>query len=140
MKIRYYTDFDFDQLMVLYDQSELYGGQRDDNRDSRSKLQNRIANDPSALIVAEDDGKVMGTVSLIEDGRVAWLFRFAIQKTDNEKEILDRLYSYAVGALKAKGHNQILVYSPTGDTSLDQRYKGLGFEKGGDFTCYWKDI
>ena len=140
MKIRSYTDDDFDQLMALYDRSELYGGQRDDNRDSRSKLQDRIMNDPSAIIVAEDDGKIVGTVSLIEDGRVAWLFRFAVQKIDNEKNILDKLYVYATDALKKKGHNQVLVYSPAGNTDLDQRYKELSFQQGGDYTCYWKDI
>lgn len=140
MQIRSYIDSDFDRLIDLYDQSELYGGQRDDNRDSRSRLQNRITNDPDAILVAEDNGNIVGTVSLIEDGRVAWLFRFAVQKITNEKDILDQLYMHAVKRLKAKGHNQVLVYSPEGDGALDQRYEDLGFNKGGNFTCYWKDI
>lgn len=140
MKIRPYTDTDFDQLMALYDRSELYGGQRDDNRDSRFKLQNRIMNDPNAIIVAEDNEKMVGTISLIEDGRVAWLFRFAVQKIDNEKDILDKLYTYATDILKKKGHNQVLVYSPAGNADLDQRYKELNFQQGSDYTCYWKDI
>ena len=140
MLVRPYVDSDFEQLMTLYDQSELYGGQRDENRDSRSKLQNRIASDPDAIIVAEDDGEIVGTVSLIEDGRVAWLFRFAVQKMQNEKEILKELYDYAAKALKSKGHNQVLVYSPAGNANLDQRYKNLDFQRGGDFTCYWKNI
>jgi hypothetical protein len=38
MNIRNYTDSDYDQLMAIYDQSELYGGQRNDNRDSKEKI------------------------------------------------------------------------------------------------------
>jgi hypothetical protein len=126
--------------MKLYDQSRLYGGQRDDNRDSRSRLKNRITNDPDAIIVAEDEGIIVGTVSLIEDGRVAWLFRFAVQKISNEAAVLDALYTHAAYILKSKGHNQVLVYSPTGNSHLDRRYDQLGFQKGGDFTCYWKNL
>ena len=140
MHIRQYTDSDFDQLVALYGQSELYGGERDDNRDSQAKLQKRISADPDAIIVAEEDGKIVGTVSLIEDGRVAWLFRFAVQKLANEKEIISQLYDYAAKALKQKGHNQVLVYSPVGNSSLDTRYAELNFQKGSDYTCYWKDI
>jgi len=46
----------------------------------------------------------------------------------------------ALAALKAKGHNQALVYTPAGNDRLDNRYEGLGFNRGSDYTCYWKNI
>jgi hypothetical protein len=80
-------------------------------------------------------------VSLIEDGRVAWLFRFAALKLDNEAEILKQLQAHAINILKSRGHNQVLVYSPSGNSNLDARYAELlGFERGNDYTAFWKDI
>lgn len=140
MNIRNYIDTDYDQLMTLYDQSDLYGGQRDDNRDSREKIQEVIARDPESIIVADDGGKIVGTVSLIENGRVAWLFRFAALKSENEMHILGLLQMRASGIFKSRGHNQMLVYSPVGNADLDSRYDTLGFNKGNDYTAFWQNI
>lgn len=140
MNIRRYVDTDYSKLMLLYDQSELYGGMRDNNRDSQSKLHHRISLDPDSILVAEDNNEIVGTVSLIEDGRVAFLFRFAVLKLDNEKDIRSSLYNHAAEVLKAKGHDQILVYTPAGNANLDQRYIELDFNKGNEYTCFWRDI
>ena len=140
MNIRNYVDSDYDQLMALYDQSDSYGGQRDDNRDSREKIQNMIAQDPESIIVADDGGKIVGTVSLIENGRVAWLFRFAALKSENETHILGLLQMKASGIFKSRGHNQMLVYSPAGNADLNNRYEALHFNKGNDYSAFWQNI
>jgi len=138
--VRSYQPSDYPQVAALYHQTNLYGGQFDDNRDSESRLQKRIEADPDAILVAENDAKLVGTVSLIEDGRVAWLFRFAVEQGTNEPAITKALYDHAAAALKAKGHNQVLVYTPVGNAELDGRYESLKFNRGSDYTCYWKDI
>jgi len=138
--VRPYHPTDYEQLAALYRQSELYGGQFDENRDSAERLQKRIEADPDAILVAEQDDKIVGTVSLIEDGRVAWLFRFAVQQGENEPTITQTLCDAAFSALKAKGHNQVLAYTPVGNNGLENRYETLGFNRGGDYTCYWKNI
>jgi hypothetical protein len=83
-------------------------------------------------------GKIVGTVSLIDDGRVAWLFRFAVK--DQQVAVAQQLHDAAIGILQARGHKQVLVYSPVGNAALDGHYAQLGFAKGGDYTCHWKDI
>lgn len=140
MNIRPYQSADYEQVAALYRQSELYGGQFDENRDSADRLRKRIEADPDAILIAEEDTQLLGTVSLIEDGRVAWLFRFAVQQGEQEAEVTRALSNAAVVALKAKGHNQVLVYTPVGNDTLGDRYESLGFNRGGDYTCYWKDI
>src|SRR5687767_9113325 len=140
MNIRPYSPGDYPQLAALYKQSELYGGQFDENRDSEERLRKRIETDPDAILVAEGDGKIVGTTSLIEDGRVAWLFRFAVKPGDNEATVTKALCNKAFEVLKAKGHNQVLVYTPVGDERLHNRYAELDFNRGGDYTCYWRDI
>jgi predicted N-acetyltransferase YhbS len=140
MNVRPYQPADYEQVIALYRQSELYGGQFDENRDSEERLQKRIEADPDAILVAEQDNKIVGTVSLIEDSRVAWLFRFAVQHGEQEAAITKALGDIALATLKAKGHNQVLVYTPVGNDRLDNRYEKLGFSRGTDYTCYWKDI
>jgi N-acetylglutamate synthase-like GNAT family acetyltransferase len=136
--IRSYTSSDYEQVAKLYKQSELYGGQFDENRDARERLQKKIESDADAILIAEKNGEIVGTVSLIDDGRVAWLFRFCVVNED--MITAERLFEKAAEALRRRGHNQVLVYSPVGVEKFNNRYSQLGFNKGGDYTCFWKDI
>ncbi|MEK7530276.1 MAG: GNAT family N-acetyltransferase [Patescibacteria group bacterium] len=138
--IRGYTDVDYDQVKALYEQTQLFGGQFDENRDSRDRLRVQSTADAESILVSEVDNKIVGTISLIVDQRVAWLFRFAVVQGEHEAEVTKELYDRAVTTLKARGHNQVLVYSPVEDPPLDARYATLGFSKGTDFTCFWRDI
>lgn len=135
MKIRTYGPSDYEQLKALYLNGSFYGGQFDEARDSEERL-NKTGRD--SILVAEDGGVIVGTVSLIDDGRVAWLFRFAVK--DNNQETSRALKERAVEVLKSRGHMQVLVYSPMNNEQLDQRYKDLGFNKGGDYTAYWLEL
>jgi predicted N-acetyltransferase YhbS len=138
MIIRPYKLSDYEQLKKLYLDSSIFGGQFDEARDASDRLQKKIEADPDAIMVAEIDNRIVGTVSLIDDGRVAWLFRFAVQK--DQAEALKALHDKAIEILKSRGHTQVLVYTPVGNTKLDSRYEQLGFTKGDDYTCYWKEI
>lgn len=140
INIRSYTTQDYQQIIELYKQPELYGGVFDKARDDEDKLRKRIEADPDAILVAEAHGQIVGTVSLIEDGRVAWLFRFCVVKTEEEKEIEKALFDKAAAALKAKGHTQVLVYAPAATLSFHKRYETLQFTKSGDYTCFWKQL
>lgn len=136
--IRSYTDSDYEKLKELYIHSEWYGGQFDEARDGRDRLANKIVDDPESILVYEQDGELLGSISLIEVGRVAWLFRFVVK--DNDKMVSKELYDHATKIFKSRKHTQILVYTPVGDEALDKRYSELGMIKGGDYTCYWTDI
>lgn len=138
MNVRQYQDSDYEQLKALYLDSSTFGGQFDEARDAAIRLRKKIKADPDAILVAELDGNLIGTVSLIDDGRIAWLFRYAVQK--DQTEALKKLHNKAIEVLKNRGHTQVLVYSPVGNTELDSRYEQLGFTKGDDYTCYWKEL
>lgn len=140
MKIRPYSPNDYEQIASLYKQGDLYGGQFDENRDSSDRLKKRIETDPDTILVAEAAGIILGTVSLIEDGRVAWLFRFAVVQDEKQSTVAAALHQAAIQVLKDKGHKQVLVYSPAGNEHLNERYKILGFNQGSDYTCFWQDI
>lgn len=136
--IRSYQDSDYDQLKALYQQTELYGGGFDEARDGRERLAKKITADPEAILVYELDGVLIGTISLIEDGRVAWLYRFIVE--DFEPSITKELYGKAIAILKDRKHTQVLVYSSVDDTKLDERYESLGMTKGNNYICFWYEI
>ena len=138
MTIRQYKPADYEELKAIYLDTSTFGGQFDEARDAVDRLQKKIEADPDAILVAEQDDKLVGTVSLIDDGRVAWLFRYAVQKGNSQA--LKALHDRAVEILKNRGHSQVLVYTPVGNSELNDRYEQLGFTKGGNFTCYWKNI
>lgn len=140
LTIRNYIPDDYAAVAALYRQSDFYGGQFDEARDSASKLEALIAKKPEAILVAEVEGSVLGTVTLFEDGRSAWLYRFAVADSEAKAEIVKALYAKATNVLKTWGHTQVLVYAPAGDASFEKRYTVLGMQKGGDFTAYWQNL
>ena len=140
LNIRNYHLEDYEAIKALYLQSGLYGGQFDVARDSEERLAAVTKTDPESILVYEESGKILGTVSLIENGRVAWLFRFAVEKTTAEKAILKTLYEAACDVLRGRGHDEVSVYSPYQNEGLDQRYLDLGMNRGGAYSCFWQSL
>jgi|GEM_PF-773592 len=141
LQIRSYTQSDYEAIFKLYKDTEMPGSEFDLSRDSEERLANRIKGDPDSIILGEVDDQLVGSVSLIEDGRVAWLFRFRVREDiDNEEEVAQQLLVKSVEVLKSKGHKQILVYTTVDEAKFKERYINLGFSQGHDYTCFWKDI
>ncbi len=130
---------DYSSVEVLYKNTSTFGGQFDEARDSEKKLRKLIERTSDAILVAEKNGRIIGTVTIFEDGRSAWLYRFAVEK-ESEKETVDALWRKAKEVLKEMGHTQVLVYAPVGDKDFEERYTGIGFSKGNDFTAYWQNL
>ena len=139
MEIRTYRPEDYSSVEKLYKDSSTYGGEFDEARDTSERLDNLIIKKTEAILVAEDVGKIVGTVTLFEDGRSAWLYRFAVS-ADNEAEISKALWVKAREVMKMLGHRQVLVYAPAHDNYFQTRYENIGFTKGGDYTAYWQDL
>lgn len=139
--VRNYKPDDYDDVIVLYKDGKTFGGQFDEARDSKEKLAEVTSRDSQSILVYEKDSKIQGTVSLIENGRVAWLFRFAVQDIEQKDEIARSLYKNAKEILIGRGHSQVLVYSDPQNENLNQRYnQTLGMTEGGLFRCFWQEI
>jgi hypothetical protein len=136
--IRSYRDSDYEQVRELYRHTEWYGGVFSEQRDGREVLARKIKQDPQAILVYEQDSEVIGTISIIEDGRVAWLYRFVVR--DLSLNVSKELYDKALGVLRDRGHQEVLVYSATNDEVLDSYYQALGMIKGGTYACFWAKI
>jgi len=136
ISIRPYVPADYEAVRALYEIPGTFGGQFDEDRDSKERLVEQIAKDASSILLAEEGGRIVGTVSILADNRFAWLMRFAA----TDPRAIDMLCDEGCKILKERGHKQVLVYAPASDSSFDIRYKSLGFNKGDNYACFWKEI
>lgn len=136
--IRPYEDSDYEKLKELYMHGKWFGGVFDEARDGRQKLVHKIAQDPESIWVYEHEGQLLGSISIVDDGRVAWLFRYVAK--GNDQKMSKELYDKVIPILKKRGHTQVIAYSPVDDEILAKRYRDLGMVKGNSYTAYWTDI
>jgi predicted N-acetyltransferase YhbS len=69
MEIRSYTDSDYPALELLYRSSTEFPF--DSETDSRPRLSAKIERDSGSILLAFKGDKLIGSVSIIEDGRIA---------------------------------------------------------------------
>ena len=136
MNIRPYVPDDYNVVSDLY-KSPGFGGQFDEDRDSKERLDEQSAKDPNSILVAEQDGKVVGTVSILADKRFAWLMRFVVR----DPRAVDALCGKSYEILKERGHSQVLVYAPANDSSFKILYENLGFREGvQSYDVFWRTL
>jgi hypothetical protein len=140
MNVRNYNpETDYPTIESLLRDTKTYGGEFDEARDTKERIDALEANKPGSVLVVEMDKEIIGTVTLFEDGRSAWLYRFAVKK-EHEELATKFLWEKAQETMKLRGHAQILVYAPAGNSDFEDRYNKLGFNTGGDYTAYWQDL
>jgi hypothetical protein len=140
MNIRPYNpETDYPTIESLLHDTETYGGEFDEARDTKVRIDTLELSKPGSVLVAEVDNLIVGTVTLFEDGRSAWLYRFAVKK-EYEEEATLALWNKAKMIMQSRGHTQVLVYAPANNTNFEERYNNLGFTTGGTYTAYWQNI
>ncbi len=140
MNVRSYnSETDYPTIESLFRNSETYGGEFDDARDTKERIDALESSKPGSVLVAEIDNQIVGTVTLFEDGRSGWLYRFAVEKK-YEEQATKLLWGKAQETMKLRGHTQVLVYAPAGNSDFEDRYNKLGFNTGENYTAYWQDV
>jgi ribosomal protein S18 acetylase RimI-like enzyme len=134
--IRSYTPEDYQLLKRLYKSS----GWFDSETDAEERVNEKIRRDPQSLLVAIDKEEIVGTVSLIEDGRIAILFRLISKKGENTLSIRQRLLSEGENIFKQKGYKEAHIIAPEEDLNRQKEYEKYGFTKGNPYRWMWKKI
>lgn len=92
---------DYDSVISLWDETEL--PYRPEGRDSRARIQKETRLRRSVFLVAELDGRVVGTVLATHDGRKGWLNRLAVEKGYRRHGLARRLAEQAERRLNGLG-------------------------------------
>ncbi|OGK59178.1 hypothetical protein A3G67_01455 [Candidatus Roizmanbacteria bacterium RIFCSPLOWO2_12_FULL_40_12] len=124
--IRQYKDSDYPAVKELYLEGDLYS----EEIDSRERLKSKSEKDPESLIIAESEGKVVGSVSTIDDERFAFIFRLVVSKKYQKKGIGKKLVSAAEELLKKRKYEMIYMLVNDNDEGLLNYYEKQGYKRG----------
>lgn len=139
MNVRSYQPSDYQKLIDLYKQSDQF--KVDEVTDSEEGLNKKIARDPESVLLVEANGEIVGSVSLIEDGRIALLFRLVTKASYQEnKEVLQVLLNEAESILSKRGYKEVHNTAPANDMNALMERKSLGFQEGEIYTWFWKEL
>ena len=136
MENRFYTSKDYQSLIQLYKNSSEF--EFDEITDSLEALERKINKDSQSILVAYDNHELVGSVSIIEDGRIAILFRLVA--TDNDTTITTQLIARAENLLVEKGFEEVHSIAPIDNQAAEEIREKSKFTKGNTYHWFWKKI
>ncbi len=126
MSIREFSLDDYDSVVALWKQypDELGLGRSD----TREEIAKKLEHDPDLFLVAEEQGKIVGTVIGGFDGRRGIIYHLAVDPGLRGQGIGRELMNQVMSRLAAKGC--IRAYLLVKPTNLDavEFYKSIGWE------------
>lgn len=105
------------------------GGVKFSQSDTEEEIQKKLTRDPDLLLVAEYDGKVIGTVIGGFDGRRAMVYHLAVDSAHRGKGIGAALMQEVEKRIWAKGALKIYLMMNSEHPELIDYYRKLGWEK-----------
>jgi ribosomal protein S18 acetylase RimI-like enzyme len=89
IKIRNFKMNDYDELIKLWISAKLPF--KPEGRDNYNKIQKEIKNNNLIFLIAEHEGKIIGSILGTHDGRKGWINRLAISPSFQGKDIAKNL-------------------------------------------------
>src|SRR5216683_128239 len=105
LQIRPYTTKDYASVIEIYKEGNLF----EEELDKKEILKSKIDRDPESIFVAMRNTKIVGTVSIMEDGRIGFIFRLAVKANERNHGIGKKLLSEAEKILKQRGNPTINI-------------------------------
>jgi len=134
-KIRTYSLGDYPWVVRILEEGDLFYKPMD----SPERLEQKISRDPRSIFVAVRSDEVVGTVSIMEDGRTAFIFRLGVSKEYRNKGIGKLLMSTAEEELFSRGYKEIHVLVEEENSELQDYYHKQGYEKGNIYRWMTKE-
>lgn len=134
--IREFRIEDYDSVISLWDKAEL--PYRSKGRDSRHKINLEIERGNAIFLVAEADGRVVGSVLGTHDGRKGWINRLAVDAEFQRQGIGRKLVAEVESRLAELGIEVIACLIEERNVTSRRVFERLGYEKYSDVTYYSK--
>jgi ribosomal protein S18 acetylase RimI-like enzyme len=130
--IRDYKPSDYNQIVELWNQTNLGGAHRGDNK---KIIEQSITMGGKMLVASTIDGIVVGTSWMTFDGRRIHLHHLGVKPNFQRKGIGQRLTEHSIRFAKEKGF-QIKLEVHRDNIPAINLYKNLGFNYLGDYNVY----
>jgi ribosomal protein S18 acetylase RimI-like enzyme len=126
IRLREFTLDDYDVVYALWQDSAPGIGLS--RSDTRAEIAKKLQRDPDLFLVAEDDGKIIGTVIGGYDGRRGIIYHLAVDQAYRGNGIGKWLMAEVEQRLAAKGCLKSYLLVTRENTDVIEFYKRLGWE------------
>ena len=112
--------------------------------DSREDIERFLRRNPTTSVIAECDGKIIGTILCGSDGRQGSLYHVCVAKEYRRKGIGTRMVGYCMQALKEIGINKVALIAFKNNDAGNAFWKKIGWKMSDanyyEFTLNEKNI
>jgi ribosomal protein S18 acetylase RimI-like enzyme len=134
MRIRHARYADIDAILELWREAEAAPSVTDD----ASSIEWLIHRDRAAFFVAEDEGRVVGTLIAGFDGWRGHMYRMAVDPAVRRRGIATALVAEAEEHLKAIGCKRISAMVLTEEAHANEFWAAVGYELQPEISRYTK--
>ena len=125
--IRPMTEQDYDAVRALWLTIRGFGIRALD--DSREDVVRFIRRNPTTSVVAEMEGKIIGSILCGSDGRQGALYHVCVAKAYRRQGIGTRMVGYCMHQLKEMGINKVGLIAFTSNEAGNAFWKQIGWQK-----------
>jgi ribosomal protein S18 acetylase RimI-like enzyme len=112
-------------VLGLWREAEVVPGRTDDPQ----ALRTRVEHDPGALLVAESEGRLVGSLIAAWDGWRGDMYRLAVHPSHRRRGLGLRLVEAGEARLRAKGARRITALVLAGDEPAVAVWLEAGYER-----------
>ena len=132
--LRVMTIDDYDQVYALWKTIKGFGIRSVD--DSREGIRRFLKRNPSTSVVAEEDGKIVGAILCVHDGRRGCLYHVCVDPAYRMRGIGKSMVVFAMEALKKEEINKVSLIAFTKNDIGNAFWKEIGWTKRQDLNYY----
>ena len=134
MTVRTMTIEDFDQVHALWMTISGFAIRSID--DSREGVERFLRRNPTTSVVAEEDGKIVGSILCGHDGRRGCLYHVCVHKDYRMRGIGKAMVVYAMNALKAEEISKVSLIAFTRNDIGNAFRNRIGWTRRLDLNYY----
>ncbi|MCK4347722.1 MAG: GNAT family N-acetyltransferase [Thermoplasmatales archaeon] len=136
MIIRELSIKDYDALITLWNDAQLPFKPK--GRDRRDKIEYKLKQGRDIFLVAEINGKLVGSVFGTHDGRKGWINRLAVTPEFQRQDIAKKLIAEVEDRFSALGIDIISCLVEDWNIKSLQVFEKLGYKKHSDMVYFSK--
>jgi ribosomal protein S18 acetylase RimI-like enzyme len=129
---------DYEEVYKLWETTER--GVRVGRSDSLDEIEKKIARDPDLFLVAESDGKIIGSVIGGFDGRRGLVYHFAVAASFRGMGVGTRLMDELESRLRSKGCLKCYLLVTLDNSEAESYYQRRGWKRMDDLQIYGKEL
>ena len=134
MTVRTMTIEDFDQVHALWMTISGFAIRSID--DSREGVERFLRRNPTTSVVAEEDGKIVGSILCGHDGRRGCLYHVCVHKDYRMRGLGKAMVVYAMNALKAEEISKVSLIAFTRNDIGNAFWNRIGWTRRLDLNYY----